>query len=182
MSYMITVKQGNLIDEQNATFIVNASNTKLLLGSGVSMAFKQHCGHVLQKEMDKALEQIGGELTQGDVVATSSGDAANFSYALHAAVMNYNKGAKANQKFPTLEVIETALQNIENYLVWYAKHKRTKMKLVLPLLGCGVGGLEKREVIRLYKRFFFRKVPFECEVVVYGYTDEDYRMIKKDLE
>ena len=181
MAYQITVKQGNLLAEKGAAFIVNASNTRLLLGSGVSMAFKRHCGHALQNEMDKALEQTGGEFTQGDVVATSGGNAANFSYALHAAVMNYNKGIKADQKFPTIEVIETALQNIENYLLWYAKHKSKEMKLVLPLLGCGVGGLKKGEVISLYKRFFSREVPFECEVVVYGYTDEDYRMVKKDL-
>ncbi len=182
MAYQITVKQGNLLAEKGTTFIVNASNTRLLLGSGVSMAFKRHCGHALQKEMDKALEQIGGELMQGDVVATSGGNAANFSYALHAAVMNYNKGVKADQKFPTIDVIEKVLENIQDYLVWYARHKHTKMKLVLPLLGCGAGGLEKREVIGQYKRFFSRKVPFECEVVVYGYTDEDYQLIKKDLE
>ena len=28
MSYSITVKQGNLLDEQDATFIVNTTNTK----------------------------------------------------------------------------------------------------------------------------------------------------------
>ena len=51
MSYQISIKQGNLLDEENATFIVNASNTRLILGSGVSMAFKRHCGIELQKVM-----------------------------------------------------------------------------------------------------------------------------------
>lgn len=37
MSYSLFVKQGNLLSEEQATFIVNASNTKLILGSGVSM-------------------------------------------------------------------------------------------------------------------------------------------------
>jgi hypothetical protein len=52
------------------------------------------------------------------------------------------------------------------------------MKLVLPLMGCGVGGLDKLQVIQLYKIFFGRDVDFECEVVVYGYSDEDYALIK----
>jgi len=43
MPYSIVIKQGNLLSEE-ADFIVNASNTKLILGSGVSMAFKRHCG------------------------------------------------------------------------------------------------------------------------------------------
>ncbi len=37
MAYHLNIKQGNLLEEKDATFIVNASNTRLLLGSGVSM-------------------------------------------------------------------------------------------------------------------------------------------------
>ncbi|MDF1874111.1 macro domain-containing protein [Sulfurimonas sp. SAG-AH-194-I05] len=58
MAYKLSVKQGNLLDEEEATFIVNASNTKLILGSGVSMAFKRHCGHKLQQEIFKSLKNI----------------------------------------------------------------------------------------------------------------------------
>ena len=52
------------------------------------------------------------------------------------------------------------------------------MKLVLPLMGCGVGGLEKEAVVRVYKCFFEREVAFDCEVVVYGYSHEDHELIK----
>ena len=51
MSYTFTVTQGDLLQEEGTTFIVNASNTRLILGIGVSMAFKEHCGNVLQQEM-----------------------------------------------------------------------------------------------------------------------------------
>jgi len=78
MPYSIVVKQGNLLSEE-ADFIVNASNTKLILGSGVSMAFKRHCGIELQNEMNSLLNSIDGELAQGDVVATSSGMAGNLN-------------------------------------------------------------------------------------------------------
>lgn len=181
MPYSIVVKQGNLLNEE-ADFIVNASNTKLILGSGVSMAFKRHCGIELQNEMSSVLNSINSDLVQGDVLATSSGRASNFKYSLHVAVMNYNQGVKYNEKNPTIEIIEKALQNIENYLLWYAKNKSDTMKLVLPLMGCGSGGLHRVDVIELYKNFFTRQVDINCEVVIYGYSIEDYQLISNTLE
>ena len=178
MSYYCIVKQGNLLNEENATFIVNASNTKLILGSGVSMAFSRHCGRELQDEMLKRLKNIGESLKQGDVVATSAGQADNFKYALHAAIMDYNTGIKHKNKAPTLDVIRHSLVNIEGYLEWYAQKSTKPMKLVLPLMGCGEGGLLKQDVAKLYSIFFEREVGFHCEVVVYGYSKEDYNLIK----
>ncbi len=181
MAYLIVAKQGNLLNEK-ADFIVNASNTKLILGSGVSMAFKRHCGIELQNEMNSVLNSIDSDLVQGDIVATSSGRANNFKYSLHVAVMNYNQGVKYNEKNPTIEIIEKALQNIENYLLWYAENKSDTMKLVLPLIGCGVGGLDKTDIIKLYKNFFTREVDINCEVVIYGYNIEDYKQIIEIVE
>jgi len=181
MPYTITIKQGDLLNEE-ADFIVNPSNTRLILGSGVSMAFKRHCGIELQKEMDEALEAAGGVLKQGDVIVTSAAKAKNFKYALHVAVMNYNPGVRYNEKNPTLETIEKALYNIENHLKEYAKKEQREIKIALPLMGCGVGGLDKAEVVKLYKQFFQRDVDSECEVVIYGYSQEDYRLIKSIIE
>ena len=180
MPYSIAIKQGNLLQEE-ADFIVNASNTKLLLGSGVSMAFKRHCGIELQDEMNNVLNSLEHDLKQGDVVATSSAKATNFKYSLHVAVMNYNQGVKYNEKNPTIDTIEKALKNIENYLLWYAKNRSKDMKLVLPLMGCGVGGLNKMDVIKLYKNFFMRDIDINCDVVIYGYGMEDYQQITKIL-
>jgi len=178
MAYNLTIKQGNLLDERNATFIVNASNTRLLLGSGVSMSFKRHCGIELQHEMSSKLESIKQPLTKGDVVATSSADATNFIYALHAAIMNYNQGTKESDKFPTLNDIKLALENIELYLEWYAKENTQPIKLVLPFLGCGVGGLQISDVFHLYESFFERNVSFDCNVVIYVYYPEEYAIIQ----
>ena len=179
MSYHCIVKQGDLLDEERATFIVNASNTQLQLGSGVSMAFAHHCGDEFQREMDAELQKLGSSLQKGDVVATSPGKADNFKYALHAAVMDYNAGVNGRDIFPSLQDIENALKNIEAYLQRYAQEKQSEgIKLVLPLMGCGVGGLSKPDVIGLYKKFFSREVMFECEVVIYGHSREDFELIK----
>ena len=180
MAYRCTLKVGNLLDEPEATFIVNASNTTLQLGSGVSAAFKKACGIALQREMDACYRRLELPLKKGDVVATSSGEAKHFLYALHLCVMDYNQGVRREKKLPTLREIEDGLENIERYLRWYAqKHPDDRIKLVLPLLGCGAGGLDPGEVLGLYERFFSREVSFECEVVVYMYTSDVYRLAEK---
>jgi len=178
MSYKIKLKCGNLLQEQNATFIVNASNTKLILGSGVSMAFKHTCGYKLQKEMFTKLEEIG-ILYKGDVVVTSSAEATNFIYTLHAIIINYNEGLNSNNKLPTLQTIIFVLKNIESYIQWYSnKFTDNNIKIVLPLLGCGIGGLDKENVILIYKNFFKRDVIFNCEVVIYGYSKKDCELLE----
>ena len=181
MAYTIIVKQGNMLDEKHAIFAINASNTQLILGSGVSMAFKTHCGRVLQNEMSEKLKEIG-KLKKGDVVLTSSGEAKNIRGVLHAAITDYNKGVKESDKLPKLEEIHEVLKEIEWYIQWYLEHfKNESIKIVLPLLGCGVGKLEKIKVIELYKNFFTRKVNFDCEIVVYGYSREDFEEINNSL-
>ncbi len=178
MAYQIKLKKGNLLNEKDATFIVNASNTTLTLGSGVSMAFKRHCGLKLYKEMTQQLQTIG-KVQKGDCVITSSGDATNFLYTLHIAVMDYNKGVRGKEKLPTLQNIYDGLKNLQNYLLWYAKKYNKYLKVVLPLLGCGVGGLDKEKVIELYREFFTQEFHYECEVVIYGYSEEDYKSLQK---
>ena len=177
MSYKVTIKQGDLLQER-ADFIVNPSNTRFLLGSGVSMAFKRACGIVLEQEMQQALKQFGGKVTQGDVLVTSSAKATNFTYALHVAVMNYNRGVRGDEKKPTLQTIQIALENIERILQHFYKKTQKTPILAIPLMGCGVGGLAKKEVINLYKQFFQKEIEFTCNVMVYGYTAEDYKLIR----
>lgn len=181
MGYKITIKQGNLLEEENATFIVNASNTKLLLGSGVSFAFKRHCGRELQDVMNNAYKLIK-HLEKGDVVFTGSAKAKNFEYTIHGAIMDYNKGVRGNEKLPSIMTIKNILYNIESSLQKYIKStKEQNIKLVIPLLGCGMGGLDKNNVIRTYFDFFSRTLDFDmtCEVVIYGYSSEDFKLLAR---
>ncbi len=178
MGYLLHVKEGNLLDVTDMTFVVNASNTSLILGSGVSMAFKQHCGTILQELMRERLSDMSEEgirVRPADVILTPPGEADNFRFILHAAIMDYRPGA---HPAPTLSLIHETLKNIEGYLEWYAQYSET-MRLALPLLGCGVGGLEKREVIELYKTFFSHQVDFDCDIFVYGHTHGDAELIRE---
>jgi len=160
--YKVNIKQGNVVLEK-ADFIVNPSNTDLLLGSGVSRAFRLHCGVELQKEMKKC-----APIRKNEVVITPS-YAKNFKYAMHVAIMDYNS-KKTN---PSYDDIKKSLENIEKIL-----SKHNFCKIAIPLMGTGVGGLDKRKVIEIYKNFFEREVNFNCEVVIYGYSKEDYKLLK----
>ncbi len=46
-------------------------------------------------------------------------------------------------------------------------------------MGCGVGGLDKVDVLNLYKKQFDNNIDFKCEVVVYGYDENDYQLIQQ---
>ncbi len=185
IKYLVEIKQGNLVLEQNVDFIVNASNTRLVLGSGISMSFFRHCGHKLQIEMNELLTEIhssGYLLKKGDAVPSSSGGADNFKHALHVATVDSNKGVHFMKKNPTLSTIDLALTNIERVLIEYVKlHNKKQVSLVLPLLGCGIGGLNKQDVIDKYDKFFTSNNGSEtdivCRIILYGYGSEDMPLL-----
>jgi len=184
VEYIVKCKIGNLVQENDTDFIVNASNTVLMLGSGVSMAFSKHCGNKLQLEMNQLLSEIhetGYKLKKGDVVPSSSVGASNFKHALHVAVLDYNSGVNYKDKKPMLCDIDSALHNIEKIIVEYAKlHHRANVSLVMPLIGCGFGGLDKKEVIKLYKDFFSNENQYTkiiCQVTICCTNDNDLKLI-----
>ena len=176
ISYKLFAKQGDLLTAK-ADFAVNPSNTAMLLGSGVSMAFKRSCGVILEKYMQDALKNRG-VINQGNVIKTASNDK-NFSYVLHAAVMNYTE--KNKPKVPTIQTIKEILQNLQQILLL---EQEDNLTLALPLIGCGIGGLEKSEVVLEYKNFFLcqKNADKKCDVMVYGYNQSDFELIEKNLK
>lgn len=175
MSYHIVIKPGNLLDESAADYIVNPSNTILSLGTGVSGAFSSACGPALQEAMTQALHS-SGSIEQGDVVATPPGDCSRFRFVLHAAVMDYRP--EARQVAPTLNTVRTILTKIEAVLADEAEKTNSPLTLVLPMMGTGVGGLDKEEVLKIYRDFFSRPVAFECSVTLYLHSERDFLLAK----
>jgi len=174
MGYSISIKQGDMFQKQDVTFMVNASNNLLILGSRVSRAFRLNCGISLQTQMFQARIQHKN-LYQGDVVKTSCAKAKNCLYALHGVVID-------GKNVVELQHIEQILYNIEKEVQNYIKNNLLeKVKVVVALLGCGVGGLNVDDVVSLYKNFFSRRVTFECEVVVYGYRTKEYNLLLKSF-
>ncbi len=148
-------KQGNLIDFK-VDFIVNASNTTLRLGSGVSMILKRACGSELQAEMDVIRQEFSSKkeyIQQGDVLATRSFELLNTKYILHAAVIDYNPGIKQFEGKPTLKTIQNILENCIPYLKWFESEYSKIPVISFPYIGCGVGGLKKEDVYLEFSTF-----------------------------
>lgn len=177
IQYKIIIKQGNLLDEENADFIVNPSNTALVLGSGVSMAFKRHCGHELQIQMTDILNELKNSnyrIKKGDVVPSRSGDSNNFK-------MDYNPGVHFKDKHPVIDDIVTCLHNIQDIILEYSKlHNKSRISLVIPLMGTGHGGLNKIDVVNQYYKFFSTKQKYsiiDCTTRIYGYSQDDINLL-----
>ncbi|MCF6298776.1 MAG: macro domain-containing protein [Thiomicrorhabdus sp.] len=162
-----------------ADFIVNASNTTLKLGSGVSMVLKKHCGAVLQAEMDSIKEESvvsNLPIRQGDVVATSAGNAQNFKYVLHGVVINYDRGVKQFEGKPTLKTIKEILDNTMPYLEWFYRVFKKEPVVIFPYLGCGVGGLLKADVNQVFKRFISQdSLDFDCTIKLCDLSEKQER-------
>ncbi|MBB5020940.1 macro domain-containing protein [Desulfurispira natronophila] len=185
----VIVKQGNLLTEPDATFILNASNTVLSLGSGVSAAFREHCGgeeyQAYLNQVRRKHEAEHGPVKQGEVIVSGPGQANNFLYAFHAAVMDYSRGRSRPPQMTTLVDI---LNNINQHLSRFVPKLRSEdpqraIKLVLPLMGTGVGGLEARKVLDKYRTFLPEMASrYDMDIVVYGYHREDFLLVRAMLQ
>lgn len=111
------------ITSVTADAIVNASNTRLILGSGVSGAIRRAANSTLQSE----LAAIGDNrsLQPGDVIITASHGLPNTDWLLHAATAN---GAPQTIR----RALRSCLQIAES---------RGFRSLAIPALGTGTGGL-----------------------------------------
>jgi O-acetyl-ADP-ribose deacetylase (regulator of RNase III) len=147
--------QGSLLDYE-VDMLVNASNTTLKLGSGVSMVLKRACGPELQHSMDQLRLQrtrANQEISSGDVFITPAFEHPHAKYILHAAVMNYNSGVKQLDAKPTLQTIEVILENTLPHLLDKQDDSMQPVTALFPYLGCGVGGLEKKDVRQVFETF-----------------------------
>jgi len=166
----IKIKYGNLVKEKS-TFIVNASNTELILGSGVSKAFRKRCGGIFfQQELYKI--KGNNKINQGYVVVSDSGIAKNFKYTLHVAVMNYTDDNKS--AFPNYNQIKQSLKKILQIIEEKVRDENiNNPKLVIPLLGCGTGGLKATKVFLLIKQAF-QKSNINLDTTIFLYNKKDY--------
>ncbi len=148
------------ISKERGNYIVNASNTILNLGSGVSGILKRMCPE-LQNVMWEWLNR-NGFLKPGEIAVTPY-PCEEFEYAMHAAVMDYrNEAEKIN---PDYERIEKICKNIAKFL------GDKKTKVITPLLGTGVGGLVKAKVYKIMKKHFEK---LNAEIILVVHKKEDY--------
>jgi len=156
---MFTLKLSD-ISKERGEYVVNPSNTVLSLGSGVSGVLKRMCPE-LQNVMWEWLNR-NGFLNPGDIAITPY-PCEEFEYVIHAAIMDYREDAK--EIAPNLKRIEQICEKI----AFLFKDKNTT--IITPLLGTGVGGLDKREVYKIMKKYFDK---IKAEVILVVHNKKDY--------
>ena len=164
----LSLLKGNITDIET-DFIVNASNTTLRLGSGISMVLKRACGPVLQEAMDKIREMVYANnmfINQGEVFATSAYELKTSKYVLHAAVIDYNPGVKQFESKPSLQTIKDILENTIPYIIWFENKFKSSPVITFPYMGCGVGGLNKADVRKVFQEFCNQDVPYNAHFIL----------------
>lgn len=135
---MIIYKQGNLFEDEAEAF-VNAVNLVGVMGAGIALQFKKRYPEMFK---DYKKQCKAGKLALG--------------------TMHVYKRKEENPKyiinFPTLyhwkdkSKLKDIKQGLEDLLT-VVKKKKIK-SIAIPALGCGVGGLEWREVKQVIENTF----------------------------
>lgn len=139
----ITVAQGSLTDGKGDV-LINASNTNLELGSGVSGAIRQACGPGYQSYLVEQLQtRVGGPMHPGEVLITDAGSNQNARYVAHAAIMDYRQGFTGSS-YPTLALVESCYARLWEAI---ADLHEPGLSVAVVALGAGTGQLGVREPI-----------------------------------
>jgi len=110
------------ITEQEVDAIVNAANSRLVLGAGVAGAIRQKGGPRIQEECDAI-----GPIPVGDAAVTSAGDLPA-RWVIHAAGMP-----------PGGSVTETSIHASFRRSLELAREKGCRT-IAIPAIGAGIGG------------------------------------------
>jgi len=141
--------------------VVNAANNWLKLGAGVAGAIRRKGGPEIQAECDRI-----GPIRVGEAAITTAGRLPA-KYVIHAAVMGDEPASYESVRRATESALKLAVE----------KGLKT---IAFPLLGTGVGGLDKERVARIMIEAI-RAAPDTLEVTLYGYTREDAELLRRAL-
>lgn len=127
---IIRLEEGD-ISAADVDAVVNAANTRLVLGSGVAGALRRRGGPEIQRECDTL-----APIALGDAILTGAGDLPA-RHVIHAATMEPGgSSSEASVRSATRRALEIA-------------RERGLESLALPALGAGVGGLTLAESARV---------------------------------
>ncbi|WP_018467700.1 macro domain-containing protein [Calidithermus timidus] len=156
----IHVAQGDITDFVGDA-IVNAANNHLLLGSGVAGAIARKGGPQIQEECYRH-----GKIRVGEAAITGAGRL-SVRHVIHAAAMGDEPATLQTVRSATRHALRLALEH-------------GLKTLAFPLLGTGVAGLPRDEVIRVMLEEL-RAADESLEVTLYGYSQADAEAIRAQL-
>ncbi len=157
---IIKLAQGDITDFAGDA-IVNAANNYLKLGSGVAGAIARKAGPAVQTECNQI-----GTVAVGNSVLTQAGQLP-CRFIIHAAVLGDQPASLDTVRQATRSALKLAVQ-------------QGLTQVAFPLLGTGIGGLERSAVAKVMLSEF-RAGPEDLEVTLYGYTKDDLEIIRATL-
>jgi O-acetyl-ADP-ribose deacetylase (regulator of RNase III) len=131
----ITIRTGDITHPYSLA-IVNASNTQLKLGGGVSGAIKEKAGPSLQMELDSIAGR--GVIENGEAILTGAHAMKGIKFIIHAACVEGSE--------------DTVRKSIQNSLK--ICNNRSILSVAFPALGTGTGGMG----IDLFAQVFFEEI------------------------
>ncbi len=160
--WSIVIRTGD-ITSVVADAVVNASNTRLQLGSGVSGALRRACGPGLQREMSQA----GGVSIDGMAI-TGAHDLRTTERILHVPTVSGQP-----------EVVRSALDNILRYCA-----QQGLRSVAIPALGTGAGGLAASAFAGLCVEALLaaEQLKDACTVVFVLWDAETYAAVERALD
>ena len=180
MPTQVEVVQGSLTSGSELV-LVNASNTGVMLGSGVSGAIAQACGEGYQERIrDELQSKRGGVLPPGDVLVTGAGAHPTAKWIAHVAVMDYRPGAE--QKGPTLDRIRTGCERLWDAIEQIDAPEPLSVAMVA--LGAGVGRIDLRDSTRIACETLKAHGAIHTKtrigkVVFYGYKPQEFTAMRE---
>lgn len=172
----VLIREGSLTDGDESV-LVNASNTNVQLGTGVSAAIRQACGKDYQEKVLAALEhQFHGPMKPGEVLLTHAGTHPRAVWVAHVAVMDYREGRTAKSA-PTIETIRAGCERLWDVVEQIPGVGLQSVAMVA--LGAGTGHLGVAEPIRVAAQTLKAHVEKHPNtrierVTFYGYQLPDY--------
>ncbi len=196
------VFQGD-IGECGCDIIVNSSNTRLGLGTGVSKRISDLCGGVqYQAELrtilaeawpeDKVDKHAEGRLPLGEAILTHAGTASSlFMGIVHVAAVDYENTAamgESPQKYATsAKAIESCTVNLLRETQYFAlENDKASISVGIPLMGSSSGKLSTHvaaeSICNGIRKFFTDFLHRQQEqslinhVVLVAYNKDDYQI------
>lgn len=140
----IEVVQGD-IAALGVDLLVNASNTVLRLGSGVSGAIRRSCGAAYQDKLNGFLAAHAPDgLQPGEVVITDAGAHPRAKWVAHVAVMDYRERDDAVPR-PDLARIRLGATQLWQKI----SELSAPVSVGMVALGAGTGGMGLRDTTKV---------------------------------
>ena len=162
------------IGDADVDVIVNASNTQLRLGSGVSAAVAASCGAGFQARLTALREERWpGGMEPGDVVLTDANAHPRAKHVAHVAVMDYRDRPDARPR-PDDVRIERGCTELWRQLAALP----APVSVGMVALGAGTGGMGLRDSVSIACRALARQLEADAgainEVVFVAYDGLEF--------